>query len=106
MLLSVSCPPVVVDRSHGAVWNWTRDLADDQADPPTAAPRVVVDEKQTDVNGEEMWLFAAFDTGWIEITAHYKISVLEKPDRDEYHEFEQLDGQKIQRPDSYPIQTM
>jgi len=25
-----------VDRSHGAVWNWTQDLADAQADPPTA----------------------------------------------------------------------
>ena len=27
-----------VDRSHGAVWNWTHDLADAQADPPTAEP--------------------------------------------------------------------
>ena len=26
-----------VDRSHGAVWNWTHDLAEAQADPPTAA---------------------------------------------------------------------
>ena len=35
-----------VDRSHGAVWNWTHDFADAQADPPTAQPlRVAVDEK-------------------------------------------------------------
>ena len=44
------------------MWNWKRDLAEAQADSPTATPpQVVVDEKQTDVNGEEEWLFAAFD---------------------------------------------
>jgi putative transposase len=52
-----------VDRSHGAVWNWTHDLADAQADPPTAEPsRVAVDEKQIEVDGEEKWLYAAIDT--------------------------------------------
>jgi len=25
-----------VDQSHGAVWNWTHDLAESQADPPMA----------------------------------------------------------------------
>ena len=52
-----------VDRSHGAVWNWTHDLAESQADPPTAAPsRVAVDEKQIEVDGEKKWLYAAIDT--------------------------------------------
>ncbi len=52
-----------VDRSHGAVWNWTHDLAEAQADPPTAEPsRVAVDEKQIEVDGEEKWLYAAIDT--------------------------------------------
>ena len=52
-----------VDRSHGAVWNWTHDLAESQADPPTAEPsRVAVDEKQIEVDGEEKWLYAAIDT--------------------------------------------
>ena len=51
-----------IDCSHGAVWNWTHDLADAQADPPTAAPsRVAADEKQIEVNGEEKWLYAALD---------------------------------------------
>ncbi len=27
-----------VDRSHGAVWNWTHKLAENQEDPLTAAP--------------------------------------------------------------------
>ena len=27
-----------VDRSHGAVWNWTHALAESQTDPPTAEP--------------------------------------------------------------------
>jgi hypothetical protein len=26
------------DRSHGAVWHWTHDLAETQSDPPTAEP--------------------------------------------------------------------
>jgi transposase-like protein len=52
-----------VDRSHGAVWNWTHTLAGAQSDPPTAAPsRVAVDEKQIKVDGEEKWLYAAIDT--------------------------------------------
>jgi putative transposase len=52
-----------VDRSHGAVWNWTHDLAESQADPPTAEPsRVAVDEKQIEVDREKKWLFAAVDT--------------------------------------------
>jgi len=52
-----------VDRSHGAVWNWTHDLAEAQADPPTAEPsRVAVDEKQIEVDGEKKWLYAAIDT--------------------------------------------
>ncbi len=52
-----------VDRSHVAVWNWTHDLAEAQADPPTAKPsRVAVDEKQIEVDGEKKWLYAAIDT--------------------------------------------
>jgi hypothetical protein len=35
-----------VDRSHGAVWNWTHDLAEAQADPPMAElSRVTVNKK-------------------------------------------------------------
>ena len=26
-----------VDRSHGAVWDWTHRLADDQDDPPRSS---------------------------------------------------------------------
>jgi len=68
MGLSVREVPAVlellgVDRSHGAVWNWTHDLAEAQADPPTAEPsRVAVDEKQIEVDGEKKWLYAAIDT--------------------------------------------
>jgi len=52
-----------IDRSHGAVWNWTHDLAEAQADPPTAEPsRVAVDEKQIEIDGEKKWLYAAIDT--------------------------------------------
>ena len=51
-----------VDRSHGAVWNWTHDLDEGQADPPTAEPsRVAVDEKQIEVDGGG-YLTALFDT--------------------------------------------
>ena len=51
-----------IERSHGAVWNWTHKLAEQQEDPPTAAPsRVAVDEKQIEVDGEKKWLFAAID---------------------------------------------
>ena len=52
-----------VDRSHGAVWNWTHKLSATQSDPPTAEPsRVAVDEKQIEVDGEKKWLYAAIDT--------------------------------------------
>jgi putative transposase len=52
-----------VDRSHGAVWNWTHTLAEAQDDPPTAEPsRVAVDETQIEVEGENKWLYAAIDT--------------------------------------------
>ena len=52
-----------VDRSHGAVWNWTHTLSAEQSDPPTAEPsRVAVDEKQIEVDGEEKWLYAAINT--------------------------------------------
>ena len=52
-----------VDRSHGAVWNWTHALSENQDDPPTAEPsRVTVDEKQIEVDGEKKWLYAAIDT--------------------------------------------
>jgi transposase-like protein len=52
-----------VDRSHGAIWNWTHTLSETQCDPPTAKPsRVAVDEKQIEVDGEEKWLYAAVDT--------------------------------------------
>ncbi len=51
------------DRSHGAVWHWTHDLAETQPDPPTAEPsRVALDEKQIEVNGEAKWLYVAIDT--------------------------------------------
>jgi len=54
-----SCP---VDRSHGAIWNWTRTLAEAQADPPTAEPsQVAVNETQIEVDGEKKWLCAAID---------------------------------------------
>jgi len=44
-----------VDRSHGAVWNWTHKLSESQSDPPTAAPsRVAVDEKRIEVDGEDV----------------------------------------------------
>uniref|UniRef100_UPI00235E39D8 IS6 family transposase n=1 Tax=Halococcus sp. PRR34 TaxID=3020830 RepID=UPI00235E39D8 len=52
-----------VDRSHGAVWNWTHKLSEAQDDPPTAEPSwVAVDEKQIEVDGEKKWLYAAIDT--------------------------------------------
>jgi hypothetical protein len=42
-----------IDRSHGAVSHWTHDLAETQADPPTAEPsRGAVDKEQIEVNGE------------------------------------------------------
>ena len=52
-----------VNRSHGAVWNWTHALSETQADPPAAEPsRVAINEKQITVNGEKKWLYAAIDT--------------------------------------------
>ncbi len=52
-----------VDRSHGAVWNWTHTLIEIQGNPPTISPsRVAVSEKQIEVNGEKKWLYAAIDT--------------------------------------------
>jgi transposase-like protein len=52
-----------VDRSHGAVWNWTHTLSEAQSDPPSAEPsRVAVDEKQIEVDGEKKRLYAAIDT--------------------------------------------
>jgi transposase-like protein len=52
-----------VERSHGAIWNWTHTLAEAQSDPPTAAPsRVAVDETRIEVDGETKWLYAAIDT--------------------------------------------
>ncbi len=52
-----------VERSHGAIWNWTHTLSEAQSDPPTVEPsRVAVDEKQIEVDGEKKWLYAAIDT--------------------------------------------
>lgn len=42
-----------VDRSHGAVWDWTHRLAENQADPPRIAPRrVAVDETAIQIGTE------------------------------------------------------
>ena len=51
-----------VDRSHGAVWDWTHRLADDQDDPPRSAPRrVAVDETAIQIGTEWRWCYAAID---------------------------------------------
>jgi putative transposase len=51
-----------VDRSHGAVWQWTHRLADSGSDPPTAQPsRVAVDETAVQIGEEWCWLYAAID---------------------------------------------
>lgn len=51
-----------VDRSHGAIWDWTHRLADNQADPPTAKPsRVAVDETAIQIGTEWRWCYAAID---------------------------------------------
>ncbi len=43
-----------VDRSHGAIWNWTHKLSEAQSGPPTAEPlKVAVDKKQIEVEGEK-----------------------------------------------------
>ncbi len=55
-------PELGVERSHGAVWNWVRRLADSVPDPPSAKPtRVAVDETAVKINGEWSWLYAAID---------------------------------------------
>jgi len=49
-----------VERSHGAIWNWTHKLADSQPDPPTAKPsRTAVDETAVEIDGQRHWLYAA-----------------------------------------------
>ena len=45
-----------VDRSHGAVWDWTHRLADYQDDPPR---RVAVDETAIQIGTEWRWCYAA-----------------------------------------------
>lgn len=51
-----------VDRSHGAVWNWTHKLSKAQEDPPTASPsRVAVDETAVKIGTEQHWLYVAID---------------------------------------------
>jgi len=51
-----------VDRSHGAVWNWTHTLSENQADPPMAVPsRVAVDETAIQIGTEWRWCYAAID---------------------------------------------
>ena len=51
-----------VDRSHGAVWDWTHRLADDQDDSPRSAPRrVAVDETAIQIGTEWRWCYAAID---------------------------------------------
>jgi len=51
-----------VQRSHGAVWNWSHRLADIGCDPPRASPsRVAVDQTAVKINGEWSWLYAAID---------------------------------------------
>ena len=51
-----------VDRSHGAVWDWTHRLADNQDDPPRSTPRrVAVDETAIQIGTEWRWCYAAID---------------------------------------------
>ncbi len=43
-----------IDRSHGAIWNWTQNLSEDQSDPtPVQSSRVAGDEEQIEVHGEK-----------------------------------------------------
>ncbi len=66
-----------IDRSHGAIWNWTHKLSEAQSDPPTAQPSwVAVDEKQIEVDGEKKWLYAAIDT---ESTLLLEIDIYSRP---------------------------
>ena len=49
-----------VDRSHGAVWDWTHRLADNQDDPPRSTPRRVdVVETAIQIGTEWRWCYAA-----------------------------------------------
>lgn len=51
-----------VDRSHGAVWQWTHRLADSEPNPPRAQPaRVAVDETAVQIGTDWYWLYAAVD---------------------------------------------
>ena len=51
-----------VDRSHGAIWQWTHRLADSGSDPPTVQPsRVATDETAVQIGEEWCWLYAAID---------------------------------------------
>jgi len=51
-----------VERSHGAVWQWTHRLADSGPDPPEAQPsRIAVDETAVQIGTEWYWLYAAVD---------------------------------------------
>ena len=53
-----------VDRSHGAVWDWTHRLADDQDDPPRSIytpQRVAVDETAIQIGSEWRWCYAAIE---------------------------------------------
>lgn len=40
----------------------------------------------------------AFDAGWISVTESYEIEVAERPDREGYHEFKQLAGDRLSFP--------
>ena len=51
-----------IDRSHGAVWDWTHRLADEQDDPPRSAPRrVAIDETAIQIGTEWRWCYGAID---------------------------------------------
>ncbi|WP_436927566.1 IS6 family transposase [Halosimplex amylolyticum] len=51
-----------VERSHGAIWQWTHRLADSDQDPLLAKPaRVAFDEAADKIDGEWQWLYAAVD---------------------------------------------
>jgi transposase-like protein len=57
-LIPVRC----VERSHGAVWQWTNRLADSDLNPSLAMPaRVAIDETAAKINGEWNWRYAAVD---------------------------------------------
>ncbi len=59
---TTSLAELVVERSHGAVWNGVHRLADSGFDPPEAQPkRVAVDETTVKIN-DEWSLYATIDT--------------------------------------------